>query len=96
MMEGCWVYMKNLTFSSFSRLMEVARRTNEIFRRTSRSNRLLDLHQKEINNRGCRKKNGAKACSSQKVLIGKKETRLYLVLSHFLCRAKRVEALLEQ
>lgn len=37
MMEECIIFLENLSFLSYSKLMEAARNTNELVRRTSRS-----------------------------------------------------------
>lgn len=102
MMKEYRTFLENLSFLSFANLMEVARCTNESVRRTSRSRYVAPpslIAQPSLKKRlitTLEKDKRVKAFTSKKPAYGRRETRQYVLLPPFLCRAKKVAALFDQ
>lgn len=102
MMKEYRTFLENLSFLSFASLMEVARRTNESVRRTSRSRSVASpspIARPALKKRliaTLEKGKGVKASTSKKPAYGRRETRQYPVPPPFLCGAKKLAALFDQ
>lgn len=80
MIENYWVYLENLSFSSFLWLMEVLRRVNESVKRTARFSAIIRLmSKKKPTITMVEKRKGAeKGSNSKNVTYGKKEIKSFM------------------
>lgn len=103
MMEEYRIFVENLSFPSFSKLLKAATHLNVSVRRTSRSDFVVQPRPvvESTSKKGpmavtLKKSRGINTSSSKKPTYDRKEPRQYPILSPFPCGAKKAVALLEQ
>lgn len=100
MMEEYHKFLENLSFSSLSRLMEAAMRTNESVRRTSRSSNGASRPSPTVRPQSRKRPivatlkegKGSRPSSSKRPSFDKKEPRQFPILPLFPCGAKKAIA----